>query len=141
MKQRWRRKRRKCCGCSAQLFSTWRPLYSSRRWQDKVPWGFRSLQSALSGTGSEFPTYPVSHPAGSCHRRKGLCPLAFRHLWPDVFGLSGAARSPSWCSHCPYRHSLSRCTVQQAKLQGLQGFLGISEGGWTPWALYDALLP
>lgn len=49
--QGWKRKRRRCCGCSAQPFSGWLPLYSSGRWQGKVPWGFRSLQPALSGTG------------------------------------------------------------------------------------------
>lgn len=49
--QAWRRKRRKCCCCSAQPFSGWMPLYSSGCWQSKVPWGFRSLQAALPGTG------------------------------------------------------------------------------------------
>lgn len=51
MNQGWRRKRRRCCGCSAQPFSGWLPLYASGHWQGKVPWGVRSLQAALPGTG------------------------------------------------------------------------------------------
>lgn len=123
--QGWRRKRRRCSGCSAQPFCGWLPLYSSGHWQGKVPWGFRSLQSALPARGSEFPTPALCliHVLAAVTGEKGYAPPALGHPWPDVFGLSGAAKSPSWCSQCLYRHGLSRRKGSSAGRCMVQTFL------------------
>lgn len=47
--------------------------------------------------GSEFPTPALCliHVLAADTEEKGYALPALRHPWPDIFGLSGAARSPS----------------------------------------------
>lgn len=55
--------------------------------------------------------------------QKGYGPPAVRYPWPDVFWLSGTAESPSWCSHCLSRHSLTRRKGSSAGRCRVQTFL------------------
>lgn len=105
--------------------SGWLPLHSSGHWQGKVPWGFRSPQSALPARGSGFPTPALCliHVLAAGTGKRGYAPPALGHPWPDVFGLSGAAESPSWCSQGLYRHSLSRRKGSSAGRCMVQTFL------------------
>lgn len=90
-----------------------------------MPWGFRILQSVLPGPGSEFPTPALCliHVLAAVTQQKGYALPALRHPYSDVFGLSGAAKSPSWCSQCLCRHSLSRRRGSSAGRCLVQTFL------------------
>lgn len=58
---------------------------------------------------SFLPQPSVSSVCWQLSQKRRVMPRpALGHPWPDVFGLSGAAKSPSWCSQCLYRQSLSR---------------------------------
>lgn len=89
----------------------------------RCPGALGAFSQHSQGQGKSFLPQPCVSSMCWQLSQKGYGPPAVRHPWPDIFGLSGAAESPSWYSHCLSRQSLTRRKGSSAGRCVVQTFL------------------